>query len=143
MAVPESVRGAVPWPGSVPSAGAGISEFDAPGLLAVLDGCDGASLDALDFGVIRMDRALTVAGFNRTGIEMTGLTPERVLGRPFFSAVAPCMNNVLVAGRFAAEPELDAMVEYVLTFRVRPEAARLRLLASVGSAHMYLLMQRA
>jgi photoactive yellow protein len=116
--------------------------FDDPGLLAVLDGCDAARLDALAFGVIRLDRSLVVTGFNTEGIETTGLMPERVLGRPFFSAVAPCMNNVLVAARFETEPELDAVIDYVLTFRVRPVPTRLRLLASAGSAHLYLLMER-
>ena len=75
------------------------------------------------------------------------MSPERVLGHPLFTMVAPCMNNFLVAQRFEdaeynAEP-LDATIDYVLTLRMRPVKVALRLLAEPGQALRYVLVFRA
>ena len=73
---------------------------------------------------------------------MSGLDPSAVMGVPFFEAVALCMNNFLVAQRFEDEPELDAIVPYVLTLRMRPTKVRLRLLASASIPRRYVLIER-
>ena len=63
-----------------------------------------------------------VQRYNATESRMAGLSPERVLGLPLFTTVAPCMNNYLVAQRFddareRGEP-LDDTIDYVLTLRM-------------------------
>ncbi|WP_345815384.1 hypothetical protein AAGS40_23670 [Paraburkholderia sp. PREW-6R] len=54
------------------------------------------------------------------------------------------MNNFMVAQRFEDEAEagLDAIVDYVLTLRMRPTPVRLRLLAGAGSAARFVLVER-
>ena len=52
------------------------------------------------------------------------------------------MNNFMVAQRLEDEPELDAIVPYVLTLRMRPTPVRLRLLASPAASRRYLLIER-
>ena len=52
------------------------------------------------------------------------------------------MNNFMVAQRFEDEPELDAIVPYVLTLRMRPTRVRLRLLAGDGAPLRYILIER-
>jgi hypothetical protein len=56
--------------------------------------------------------------------------------------VAQCMNNFMVAQRFEDEPEIDDIVPYVLTLRMRPTRVRLRLLATPGIARRYILIER-
>jgi hypothetical protein len=73
---------------------------------------------------------------------MSGLDPATVIGVPFFDAVAQCMNNFMVAQRFDDEPVLDAIVPYVLTLRMRPTKARLRLLARPDAPRRYILIER-
>jgi photoactive yellow protein len=121
--------------------------FDAPGLVGRLDTLADAALDDLDFGVIGFDAEGVVRRYNTFESKAAGLSPSRVLGHALFTVVAPCMNNYLVAQRFedaAAQAEtLDDTIDYVLTLRMRPVKVRLRLLASPGVTHRYVLVQRA
>jgi hypothetical protein len=56
--------------------------------------------------------------------------------------VGQCMNNFMVAQRFEDEAEIDDIVPYVLTLRMRPTRVRLRLLASATSPRRYILIER-
>lgn len=106
-----------------------------------------ADLDTLDFGTIGIDAEGTVRRYNRFESSAAGLSPERVLGHPLFTVVAPCMNNFLVAQRFddsaASGEPLDATIDYVLTLRMRPVKVKLRLLARAGASLRWVLVQRA
>lgn len=120
--------------------------FDDLNALAKLDAASDYELDDLPFGVIGFDRNGKVVRYNAPESKWAGLSMTSVLGNHVFEAVAPCMNNFMVAQRFedAAEQEkdLDAMVDYVLTFRMRPTRVTLRLLAKPDTALQYLLVKR-
>jgi photoactive yellow protein len=89
-----------------------------------------------------MNEMGVVTAYNRYESEHAGLAPERVIGRRFFEEVARCADNALVAGRLRDEPELDAVLDYVFTFRLRTTPVRLRLLRSARARHRYLLVDR-
>lgn len=116
-------------------------------LPAFLGQASDASLDELDFGVIGFDGAGVVRRYNAFESKAAGLSPDRVLGNPLFTLVAPCMNNFMVAQRFedaaTAGTPLDATIDYVLTLRMRPVKVKLRLVATPGAAMRYVLVQRA
>jgi photoactive yellow protein len=120
--------------------------FDARGLADMLDACSMEQLDSLDFGVIGFDADANVQRYNAFESRLAGLSPQRVIGEPLFTNVAPCLNNFMVAQRFedaaADAAELDDTIDYVLTLRMRPMKVRLRLLASAASATRYVLVQR-
>jgi photoactive yellow protein len=116
--------------------------FAQPNTLEALEATDGPALDLLDFGVVRMDQAGVVVDYNAFESQIAGLSPAKVIGRHFFSAVAPCTNNFMVAERFETEAELDAVIDYVFTLKMRPTKVRLRLLKSPTYRHMYLLVDR-
>ena len=121
-------------------------DFTQPDIAAQLAQVDDATLDQLDFGVIGFDAATLVRRYNACESRLAGLSPQRVLAQPLFTAVAPCMNNFLVAQRFedaAAEGStLDAEIDYVFTLRMRPVKVRLRLLAMPGAELRYVLVKR-
>jgi two-component system, chemotaxis family, sensor kinase Cph1 len=80
---------------------------------------DGEALDDLPFGAIRLSRDGTILGYNRFESRLTGLHPSRVIGRNFFTEVAPCTNVQEFAGRFRdgiAKGELHAVFPYVFNF---------------------------
>ena len=120
--------------------------FDHPALPALLRAMDDDEYDALDFGLIGFDRAGVVCRYNRHESEAAGLSADRVMGRPLFTEVAPCMNNFMVAQRFAdataSSTALDAAVDYVLTLRMRPVRVVLRLLAGPALPISYVLVRR-
>ena len=120
--------------------------FDARDLAGVLEASSQEQLDALEFGVIGFDADTIVQRYNAVESQAAGLSPQRVIGEPLFTNVAPCLNNFMVAQRFedAADEgsELDDTIDYVLTLRMRPVKVKLRLLASAGGANRYVLVQR-
>jgi photoactive yellow protein len=118
-----------------------VMDMSAHGLIDRLAAASDVELDSLEFGVVKLDRSGHVLAYNHHESEAAGLSRSRVIGRHFFSEVAPCMNNPLVAGRYVDEAELDAEIDYMLALRMKVTAVRLRLLKSVGSAPMFLLVQ--
>ncbi|SFD67064.1 PAS domain-containing protein [Massilia yuzhufengensis] len=120
--------------------------FSTADLASHLDNCTPEQLDQLDFGVIGFDADSNVQLYNAFESEAAGLSPQRVIGQPLFTNVAPCMNNFMVAQRFEdaqdAGSTLDETVDYVLTLRMRPVKVKLRLLASPAGASRYVLVQR-
>ncbi len=107
-----------------------------------IDGADGGVLDGLAYGVIGLAASGDVEVYSAAEARMAGLSRDGVLGRHFFTAVAPCMNNFMVAQRLEDEPALDVIIDYVLTFRMRPTPVKLRLLKDPAVARRYLLIQR-
>ncbi len=110
--------------------------------LSDLDMMSVAERDALPFGVVGFEADTIVQSYNATEAQMSGLDPATVIGVPFFDAVAQCMNNFMVAQRFEDEPEIDDIIPYVLTLRMRPTKVRLRLLAAADTPRRYILIQR-
>jgi photoactive yellow protein len=98
--------------------------------------------DHLPFGVVGLDSTGITKVYNETEARMAGLNPKKVLGISFFDVVAQCMNNFMVAQRFEDEPELDAIIPFVLTLRMRPTPVRLRLLASSSGPLRFILIDR-
>ena len=111
-------------------------------VLSDLDTMSIEERDALPFGVVGFDANTIVQSYNATEARMSGLDPATVIGVPFFEAVAQCMNNFMVAQRFEDEPEIDDIIPYVLTLRMRPTRVRLRLLASPAISQRYILIER-
>lgn len=107
-----------------------------------LAGRDAETLDALPFGVIGFTSDAMVTVYNATESRNAGLSPQRVLGKHFFEEVAPCMNNFMVAQRFDDVDELDDVIPYVLTLRMRPTPVRLRLLKAPGCTTRFVLIER-
>jgi len=65
-----------------------------------IQGLAGDELDRLPFGAIRLDHDGTILSYNRTEAELSGRRKESVLGRNFFTEVAPCTNVQEFAGKF-------------------------------------------
>jgi photoactive yellow protein len=118
------------------------TDFSDPALQDQLDAASPDELDALGFGVIRMDSRGHVTAYNRCEAEAAGLKPERVLGRHFFSEVGPCTQNQQISQPLLEATALDTVFDYVFALRMKITPVRLRLLKSPTSAHMYLLVQR-
>ena len=117
-------------------------KFDDPAIADTLNALDEAALDELAFGVVGLDAAGHVDRYNSHEERSSGLPRDQVLGQHFFFAVAPCMNNYLVAERLE-EARLDVTMPYVLTFRMRPTPVRLRLIRTEAAQRRWILVWRA
>jgi len=80
-------------------------------------------LDGLPFGAIRLDAKGTVLSYNSAESKLTGRDPKKVIGRNFFTEVAPCTNVQSFAGRFRegmAKKEMHAIFPYRFDFKMAP-----------------------
>ena len=116
-------------------------DFMQPEIARALDECDGATLDTLEFGVIRMTLDGVIDGYNSYEAQLSGLPASRVLGKNLFLEVAPCTNNCLVAARFEESQILDETIPYVFTLRMRPRKVELRMVKTQTGSHQYLLVR--
>lgn len=116
--------------------------FDAPDIHICLHLATCQEKDGAGFGIVQLAFDGTVSFYNRCETALSGLSPERVIGRNFFTDVAPCTNNFLVAQRFAEAEDLDECLDYVFTFRMRPTRVKLRLLQSARLPERFLLVER-
>ena len=57
-------------------------------------------LDDLPFGVIQVDRDGVILAYNAAEAKLADLRPEDVIGKNFFTHVAPCTNNEDFGERF-------------------------------------------
>ncbi len=106
-----------------------------------LDALTADALDSISLGVIRMDAASEVVAYNKLESELSGLAPQNVIGRNMFGEVAPCMNNFMVAEKYQADGDLDEVLDYVFTYRMKPTPVRLRLLKKSTANHAYLVVE--
>jgi photoactive yellow protein len=110
--------------------------------LADLDGFTHEQFDALSFGVIGFQADCLVDIYSAHESKAAGIPAHKVIGADFFLSTAQCMNNFMVAQRFQDEPELDVIIDFVLTLRMRPTPVRLRLLKHETAARRYILVHR-
>ena len=80
-------------------------------------------LDTLPFGAIRLDKDGKVLSYNAAEARLTGRDPKRVIGRNFFTDVAPCTNVQAFAGRFregVAQKKMHVIFPYRFDFQMAP-----------------------
>jgi len=96
-----------------------------------LDGLTADQLDALPYGVIRLDGANRVVEYNRAESALSRRGREDVLGRDFFRDVAPCTNVHELAGWLDDQRTLGVSeatrLEFVFVFPFGREVVELAL----------------
>lgn len=91
--------------------------------LESIDAMSEEQLDQLPFGAIRLDRDGKILSYNITESKLTGRDPKRVVGKNFFTQVAPCTNVQAFAGRFrdgVAKRDMHTIFPYRFDFEMAP-----------------------
>ena len=119
--------------------------FEQTGILACLEALNDIELDTLDFGVIGFNGDNVVCRYNTYEARLAGFRPADALGKNVFTELAQCMNNFLVAMRFedaiTEGASLDTIIDFILSWRMRPTKVQLRLLHSPSYSMRYVLVQ--
>lgn len=76
-------------------------DFNEPRLSESVEKLSPEEVNALPFGVVRLDSAGKVVLFSEAERRLSGYWAE-TLGRSFFVEIAPCMNNPTFKGRIEA-----------------------------------------
>ncbi|MFK7930346.1 MAG: PAS domain-containing protein [Myxococcota bacterium] len=119
MSVPQSTQGGVALPQSLDI---GQIQRLAP-----------EQLDQLPYGVVTLDTRGKVVGYNDTESRLVGLPRDAVIGRNFFSEVAPCTRIKEFEGRFmevAASSGALPMTTFDFVFRFAAGDQRVTVLVS-------------
>lgn len=117
----------------------------ANGTLSKLPELTPEELNALDFGVVKVDDSGTVEFYNTYESQLAGVAPEAARGRNFFTQVAPCSNSRLFYGRFKqgiARGDLDAQFVYTFTYKMRPTLVRVMMHQDDGGGNWILIKKR-
>jgi photoactive yellow protein len=120
-------------------------DVSASELEARLERMPSSVLDALPFGVIRIDKAGEVIYFSHTEAKQSGYGDRKAIGRKFFSELAPCMGTPEFARRVEsaqAAGALDISFEHVGDFD-DPERRMLVRMISASAGDGWILLQRA
>jgi photoactive yellow protein len=80
-------------------------------------------LDKLPIGAIRLDKDGKILTYNQTEADLAGRRKEKVLGKNFFTEVAPCTNVQDFAGKFregVQKGSLHTVFPYVFDYEMEP-----------------------
>jgi photoactive yellow protein len=101
-------------------------------------------LDALPFGVVRLDAEGKVIFYSHTEAEQSGYGDRRAIGRDFFTQMAPCMATPERSSRIddaRRAGTLDIIFEQVGDFDDVERELMVRI-ASASDAGLWLFIQR-
>jgi photoactive yellow protein len=99
-------------------------DVDAEALALEIGRLAPADIDTLPFGAIQLDRNGTVLAYNSAEERISGRKRQDVIGRNFFSEVAPCTRVRRFFGAFQEGVERGALNEiFDFSFRF-PQATR-------------------
>jgi photoactive yellow protein len=101
-----------------------------------LNKASSSDFNAANFGVVKMDHKGTVIDYNDNQAKHTGMSKGAVMGKHFFTQVAPCTNNFLVAQKFEKESTLDSALAYTFTIKMAPTPVSLRLLKDPSAQYL-------
>jgi photoactive yellow protein len=91
--------------------------------LQQIESYTGEELDQLPFGAIKLDHDGLILKYNQYESRLSGRSPEEVIGKNFFTEIAPCTNIQEFAGRFkdgVSKGQLNATFKYRFTFPKNP-----------------------
>ena len=114
--------------------------------LEAVDRMSEAQLDQLPFGAIRLDRNGRILNYNMRESQLTGRKKEKVIGRNFFTEVAPCTNVQAFAGRFregVERKEMHTIFPYRFDFEMAPRDVTVTLFYSKDTDSAWVFVREA
>lgn len=106
-------------------------EIDADAIASEVGKLTGEDLDTLPFGAILLGADGVVLSYNRAEEQLSGRRREDVVGRNFFSEIAPCTRVKKFFGAFQLGIErraLNEVFDFVFQFPAAPREVRIRMI---------------
>ena len=109
-----------------------------------LDNLSSQQLDALPCGAIKVDAEGRILFYSRSQGRITNREPAAVIGRNFFSEVAPCTVVPEFYGRFrrgVLTGELQTTFEFVFDFEMRPVQVRIAMRGAAQPGEFWIIVE--
>ncbi len=102
-------------------------------------------LDDLAFGAIQLDAKGRILAYNAAEASITGRSAADVVGRNFFTEVAPCTDTPRFRGIFEAgvrADDLNTMFEYTFDYRMAPTKVKIHMKKALVGDTFWIFVKR-
>ena len=104
-----------------------------------------AQLNSVAFGAIQLDAKGTILMYNSVEGDITGRDPKSMLGKNFFTDVAPCTNRPEFKGVFDVGVRLDklnTLFEYVFDYQMSPVKVKVHMTRALLGGSYWIFVKR-
>ncbi|MBA2724127.1 MAG: photoactive yellow protein [Methylibium sp.] len=111
----------------------------------VLSKMNDAQLNKLAFGAVELDATGKILKYNAVEGAITGRDPKSVVGKNFFSEVAPCTNRPEFKGVFDAGVKannLNTLFEYVFDHQMKPTKVKIHMKRAISGGSFWIFVKR-
>ena len=105
----------------------------------------GKQIDNLAFGAIQLDASGKILQYNVVEGQITGRDPGAVVGKNFFTAVAPCTNTPQFKGVFdkgVKSGALNSVFEYLFDYNMTPTKVRVHMKKAISGDTFWVFVKR-
>jgi len=102
-------------------------------------------LDQLSFGAVQVDAKGTILKYNTTEGDITGRDPKAVVGKNFFTEIAPCTNRREFKGIFDAgvkQGNLNTLFEYVFDYQMTSMKVKVHMKRAISGGSYWIFVKR-
>lgn len=111
----------------------------------VLAKMNDAQFNKLAFGAVELDASGRIIKYNAVEGAITGRDPKAVVGKNFFTEVAPCTNRPEFKGVFDAgvrNKDLNTMFEYVFDHQMKPTKVKIHMKRAISGDTFWIFVKR-
>ncbi|MFY8105830.1 MAG: photoactive yellow protein [Elstera sp.] len=122
-----------------------VLEFDKDDLQNSIAKLSDSEINNLAFGAIELDRTGKVLRYNAMEGQITGRDPKDMIGKNFFTDVAPCTNTPEFKGKFdagVAKGDLSVMFEYMFDYMMKPTRVKVHMKKSIIGDSYWVFVKR-
>lgn len=116
-----------------------LVEFGKADIENVMSKMAASEIDGLAFGAVQLDANGRILQYNAAEGAITGRDPKQVIGKSFFTEVAPCTNTSAFKGAFdegVKAGNLNTMIEYTFDYNMKPTKVKVHMKkALVGDSY--------
>ena len=120
-------------------------EFGSNDIENVMARLSSVEIDRLAFGTIQLDAAGVILQFNLMEGKITGRDPAKMIGRNFFTDVAPCADTPIFKGTFdkgVRSGTLNVMFEYTFDYVMTPTRVKVHMKRALAGDTYWLFIKR-
>lgn len=122
-----------------------IVQFGSNDIENKLASMDKGQLDDVAFGAIQLDANGKIIQYNAAEGDITGRDPQAVVGKNFFTDVAPCTNSKEFKGKFdegVKNGDLNTMFEYTFDYEMQPTKVKVHMKKALSGDSYWVFVKR-
>ncbi|MGM0480537.1 MAG: photoactive yellow protein [Pseudomonadota bacterium] len=106
---------------------------------------DDSQLNDVAFGAIQLDDKGKIIQYNAAEGDITGRDPSTVIGKNFFTEVAPCTDSKEFKGKFdegVKTGNLNTMFEYTFDYEMKPTKVKVHMKKALSGDSYWVFVKR-